>query len=444
MIHFPNISFPVEGGRAQYDQSLQLAAIAGRMKVFGWKVDRDACRAHHAKATERQARFRALFAEYTGIEDMGKDGQLQCIKDYFWDVLKAPVVSMDKKTKKKKLDAAALVEYCQPGHPEPLRRAAAALYGYRKNGKVIGYMEEYLNLSAKDGRVHPSWNIWGTKTSRWSCSDPNIQQLSGRSPKFDFGNGEETLVDSLKNIMVADDGFVLVGADYSALELYIQTYIAQAAKLLGWIEAGEDLHMNNARGVLGPKLVPANATKKTHKIQREIAKLFFGFAYNGSDNVTQVFKQMKSKMPALTELVVSKWRSAYFRYHAEFPSWQEETKDRINEQGFIDTPLMKRRLYLAATLRGYNQGLNGQAQITAGDLCNVAVLRFNERVDWTEVMLLAQVHDSIIAQCRPEAVADVGNYLTHCMTAPVRIYGRDAKFAAEPDSGVNWNDMSPF
>ena len=441
MLKFPEFEFPVPNGVNLYKQSMQLAAVAGQMKVAGWLVDRDRTHIHLHVAEERQARFRVLFAELTGIQDMGKDGQTAQIKDFFWNELNAPPVSLNKRTKKPKLDASALVEYVQPGHPEALRKAAAALYGFRRNGKTAGYCRKYLELSESDGRVHPNWNAGGTKTGRWSCTEPNIQQLSGRAPTFDFGNGPETLVDSLKDILIADPGFVLVGADYSALELYIQAYLSQAQKLIGWINAGEDLHMMNARGVLGAKIVPADATKKTHKVQREVAKFFFGFSYNASDNVTQVFKQMKSKMPALTEPVVALWRKGYFKLHPELVQWQANTRARIDSEGFIDTPLMGRRLYLPSSMRGYNRALNGQAQITAADLTNIAILRLLPHVDWENIQIRAQVHDSIILQCRPDEAKHVGSLLTEAMTAPVDIYGVQTKFVAEPDSGPNWQDM---
>jgi DNA polymerase I-like protein with 3'-5' exonuclease and polymerase domains len=439
---FPEIELPVPGARAQYQQSLQLASIAGQMKDYGWLVDRDAARRHMQVGVDRQAKYRTLFSELSGIADLGKDGQGQTIKDYFWKELKAPPFSIDKDTKKPKLDKTALIEYCtNPAHSEQLRKCAASLYGFRRNGKVMGYMESYLELSKTDGRVHPSWNIWGTKTSRWSCNEPNIQQLSGRAPTFDFGHGPEELVEALKDILVADPGFTLVGADWSALELYIQTYIAQAQKLLGWMAEGKDLHMENAKAVLGPKVAPADANKKTHKVQREVAKLFFGFAYNGSDNVEQVFKQMKDKMPAISLPLVKRWRAQYFRFHDEFPSWQESTKRRIGTDGFIDTPLMERRLYLHDSMRGYNQGLNGQAQITAGDLANIAILRLAPHIDWKNRMLLAQVHDSFITQCRPDDAQEVGKLLTSAMCSPVGIYGIQATFQAEPDAGPNWQNM---
>lgn len=439
-MEIPELCWPLEGSLAQYRQSLQLAEIAGQMQEFGWRVDRDAAKRHLVTAQERQEKYGTLFKTLSGLEDIGKDGQTAAVKSYFWDTLKAPPVSLSKKTKKPKLDKLALVEYITSGNSEELKKSAAAMYAYRRNGKVIGYMEAYLEASLKDGRIHPRWNIWGTKTSRWSCTEPNVQQLSGRSPKFDFGNGAETLVDGLKDVLVADPGFVLVAADWSALELYLQTYIAGAQKLLQWMHDGKDLHMENAKAVLRELKIPADATKSTHKLAREVAKLFFGFSYLDGDHVDQVFKQMKDKMPAITLPLVKEWRKRYFKEHPEFLQMQERNRQDISDSGYITTPLMLRRLTLVDAPRGYNQAHNGKCQTTAGDLANIAVLRLAEHIDWRNRMLLGQIHDSFVVQCREGDEKATEDLLVCCMTEPVDIYGIKAKFLAEAGHGISWAD----
>lgn len=439
-MEIPDLTWPLEGTRAQYVQGLRLAEIAGKMQEYGILVDRDACFRHLVTARERQERFGTVFKELSGLDDIGLDGGTAAVKSFFWDTLKAPHVSLSKRTKLPKLDKLALIEYVTAGKTEELRKAAASLYAYRRNGKVIGYMTAYLEASSSDSRIHPRWNTIGTKTSRWSCTEPNVQQLSGRSPKFDFGNGPETLVDGLKDVLIADPGFVLVAADWSALELYLQTYIAGAQKLLLWMHDGKDLHMENAKAVLRELKIPADATKSTHKIPREIAKLFFGFSYLDGDHVDQVFKQMKDKMPAITLPLVQAWRKRYFNEHPEFLQMQERNRQDISDSGYITTPLMGRRLTLVDAPRGFNQAHNGKCQTTAGDLANIAILRLAEHVDWQNRVLLMQVHDSFVMQCREGDEKATEDLLVRCMTEPVDIYGIQAKFLAEAGHGISWAD----
>lgn len=434
-----DLEFPVPSGKLQFEQYMRLSKVATQMQQSGWRVDLQAVKKHHEKAQTRKTRLGAIFTNLACITDIGKDGQTLAVKEYFWDTLGVPVVSVDRKTKKPKLDAAALLVYATEYNDERIVQSAASLYGYRKAQKTLAFCDEYAKSG---GRVHPSFNVTGTKGSRWSCSGPNIQQLPARGLKFDFGSGPEDIAVSLKDILIADEGHVLVDADWAALELYLQTYIAGAQKLMKCIDTGRDLHLYNAQVMFGPKMVPDDATKKTHGNLRNVAKQAFGFAYNGSDNVTQVWKQMKQKIPELTEAMCKKLRERYFTHHVEFPRWQQRTKTSIDRLGYIDTPLMGRRLYLPSSMRGYNQALNSQCQITGGDLANRAIIELAGQLDPTKgEHIRAQVHDSFVVQCRPESVDRVAKSLVRAMTEPVEIYGQMAKFVAEPGVGSNWGAM---
>lgn len=439
------LEFPAPGSLKRYEELKKLADLAGRMQVRGWMVDRDAVRGHLERARGRQEYCRQLFEELTGIADLGKDGQKQDVKDFFWNDLKAPPVSFDKHSKEKKLDSSALVTYAQDEDYKDtdLPRAAALLYGYRKNGKAIGFCEEYLEASAEDGCIHPRWNVIGAKTGRASCREPNVQQLSGRSPTFKLdGKNEVTVVESMKNILVARPGHKLVGADYSALELYLQAYLMGAKKLIQWMVEGKDLHIENAKAVLLEFNLPADASKTTHKLEREVAKLFFGFAYGDGDDVEQVYKQMKGKMPSIRKPLVELWRKRYFDFHPEYPAWREQNRQMLRRQGFIELPLSQRRLYLAANGRGFNQAHNAGPQGTGADRVNMALLDLDARLRWNDGDgLLAMVHDSIIAECREGEEQRVAKDLVHCMTYPVTINGYEARFVAEPDCGQTWETM---
>lgn len=432
----PKFSFPVPGGAQQYVQYKKLNLIALRMTQAGWRVDRKRLAHHHQAAIKRQQKYGGKFTRITGVANLGQDGQTNEVKSWFWEVKKVPVVSVDRHTRKPKLDAVALLTYASEAKDEEVQRASVFLYGYRKAGKTLGFCKAY-NVD----RVYPRFNVTGTKGSRWSSSEPNIQQCPSKDVADPFEDGALVAV-SLKDIFVPDDGFILIDADYAALELYLQTYIAGASKLIEAISHGDDLHMLNARILFGPKLVPADATKKTHKLERDVAKLAFGFAYNASEHVTQVYKQMRGKMPQLTERIVATLRNRYFQAHPEFMRWQEATKQKIDTLGYVDTPLLQRRLYLEGSMRGYNQGLNSQCQITGGDLINTALCGLYDELRWDEgECIRAQVHDSLVLQTRPEWVKETAAKLVKHMAAPVTIFGRECKFVAEPAAGLDWKNL---
>lgn len=437
-----HIEFPVPNGKDQYQQYMTLSRISTEMKTSGWRIDRNRLLRHKDEALKRQKRLSVIFSTLACTQDIGKDGQTQAVKDYFWQTLGVPVVSVDRKTKKAKLDAAALLAYATEYDDERIQKSAASLYGYRKAGKTIAFCDEYLSAGE---RVHATFNVTGTKGSRWSCSGPNLQQLPSRGLTYDFGNGMEDIAVSMKDVLVADKGFVLVDADWAALELYLQTYIAKIKKLITCIQNGTDLHLYNARVMFGEYIVPFDATKTTHKAYRNAAKLAFGFAYNASDSITQVHKTMKGMFPEITEKTVQTLRKRYFAHHPEIPAWQKQSIEKIKKHGYIDTPLMARRLYLPPTMRGFNQSLNSQCQILGGDIANAAIIHLRGLLRWDQgEQIRAQVHDSFVLQTRPEWVHETAQKLVEAMTLPHMVNGTKTALVAEPATGDNWKDMNPL
>ena len=429
--------FPVPEGARQYETYRRLSHIALEMKTHGVTVDEAAVERHRVAAQTRLEKFGALFRGLTGVENLGADGQTKEIKDWFWVTKKLPQVSIDKHTKKPKLDTnGALMHYLTEIEDETVNSAAAALIGYRKAAKALSFCAEYAAP-----RVFPSFNVTGTKGSRWSCSGPNLQQLPSRDVKYPFDTGVELVAANLKDIIVARPGYILVGSDYSALEVYLQTYLAGASKQLEWIKTGKDLHIENAR-IFFPDL-PADANKKTHKVQREVGKLAFGLVYNVTDHVATTWKQMKGKMPELTERGVQEMRKRYFRAHPELMAWQKRTVEQVKDDGYIELGLMSRRLYLEPSTRGWNQGMNSQCQTLAGDMLNEAVLAIYPRLEALGGRILLTWHDSIVAEVPDtrEAITAAADALVQCMSGPFPVNGHQAMFVAEPDVGYNLRDM---
>ena len=438
MVKRLKLEMPVPGSTAVYKQYQQLAKIALDMQTDGLRIDRTAVLAHLKSARERLDRFRYIWKNITGVQNLGDDGQTKDVKEWFWNTKHCdPLVSIDKKTRQPKLDTnGALMHYLQEDPREEVNKAAAALIGYRKAAKSLSFLVVY-----DVDRVHPSWNVAGTKGSRWGCSGPNIQQIPSKTVKYDFGDGPEIVASCMKDIIISEEGMIFVGADYAALELYLQTYIAGASRLLSWIKDGQDLHLGNARIFFGELAVPTTANKKSHAIERTVGKFGYGFSYNVTDHVRTTFKTMKQFAPEITEAWVKTARRRYFNAHPEFPKWQKRTIDSISNEGFISTPLMKRRLYLEASTRGFNQGMNAQCQITGGDMMNYAIIQIAK-----EYKVSMQVHDSLVLQVprQKASIKAAGEALIAAMGGPFPIAGLDAMFVVEPDCGPNYKDMEDY
>lgn len=436
MRRFPELEFPVTNGRAIYEQYRELSNLALRMQTRGLRIDQGAVEQHIKDATARKADFAKKFTSTTGITELGDDGQSNAIRAWFWDTKGAPKITAPKQ-KNPGLDTkAALLWYLTEWDDPIIKEASASLIGYRKASKALGILAAYRGYAT----VHPSWNVTGTKGARWSCSGPNIQQLPAKNVKY---NGE-LLAANLKNIIIPYPGYIFVGSDYSALEVYLQAYLSGDKRTLEWISRGEDLHINNARIFFGEEAVPATADKKSHKLERDVGKLGFGFSYNVTEHIKTTHKQMRSFIPAIDEDWTREARRRYFEAHPELPQWQRDGMAKIQRDGWDEFGLMRRRLYLEASTRGYNQRQNTTCQTLGGDLVNTAMLSIDKNPEFSRDSFISITwHDSIIAEVPEdnERVKAVGALIRAAMAGPFPINGYNATFVAEPDVGPNLRDM---
>ena len=118
-------------------------------------------------------------------------------------------------------------------------------------------------VNPETGRLHPHYNVAGTKAGRWTASNPNIQQLPRDA--------------QTRRIIVAAPGRVLVGVDYSQMELRAAAWISGDAELTAAYERGDDVHVLTASAM--NDIEPGAVTKE----QRAAAKrVNFGSIYGMS------------------------------------------------------------------------------------------------------------------------------------------------------------------
>lgn len=440
------MQFPVINGSAQYKQYMAMSHIAIKMTQTGWRVNKERAAEHRDSAEVRAKALKAEVQELTGL-DPGPSGLGPKWKEYFLKTLGLPPVSFAKHTREPQLNAAALMTYANDWEDPEVRKKARALWLYRKNTKLLNAFL-YPLLAMEGDRTHPSFNITGTKGARWSASDPNIQQVS--KDVTETVNGVKTvLVPSFKDVFIADEGCVILKADYDQLELRLITYVAGVTKIMEWIKSGADTHLENAIGLFGLKrLATTKEMKEKYKGFRDAAKpCAYGLSYNRSENVEQLWKQLKTipQFKAITIPQVQKLRKIFFRLQPEILGWQDRTQEQIDAHGWIEAPVMLRRLYLQRNMRGYNQANNFQMQTTGGDLINRALVGLYEELRWAEgEQIRAQVHDELVLQTREEWAQATGEKITRHMSAPLKFGVHEAQFPAEVSIGYSWGRTKPL
>jgi DNA polymerase-1 len=465
--HFPDMTFPVDRGVARYEQLKELFVIAEKMKAFGVRVDPAKIAWHIADAQRRASEFKALFLSLTGLPEaaLGDSGagQTKDIRDYFWLTLKAPPVIFHKKTKKPQFNTPTLVIYAKDFKDEPLRSAAAALYGLRAAKTALRFANAYRAVSQRNGgRIHFGFNPLGTKGVRWSSSASfrwydqdlrewveyslNAQNVPSKEPTFAFDGSEVKLAVSMRDCFVPDDGCVFFKADYEALELRLIAYNAGAEKLIRWIEADIDPHMENAKGMFLEAKMPADASKKSHGVYREAAKpCAYAFTYQspsgrGNDKYPETYKALKKLFPNLQEVYVNVLVNRFFTLHPEIRAMQAGVAKALAEQGRIDLPLTGDFLYLPDSSRGRNQAINYLHQSGGGALINRALIEIDKHTIWTpgNSVVLLQVHDELSGQIREDDVDRYAEIIEAEMGKPAQFGGTFAGVPAGVDIGTSW------
>ena len=246
-----------------------------------------------------------------------------------------------------------------------------------------------LAVDPSDGRVHTTFDQAGAATGRLASLDPNLQNIPMRTPQ-----GR-----AIRRAFVAAPGCVLVGADYSQIELRVLAHLSGDPSLLEAFVAGEDIHAATARRIF----------KVTGDVAPELrtrAKVVnFGVLYGmGARSLAQ---QMGLELKEAKEFI-----DGYFSVYAGVRRFLDATVVEARERGWVAT-LLGRRRYLPALRSSHGAerafaeraAINTPIQGSAADLVKLAMLSVHRALSQRAgARLLLQVHDELLLEC-PEGDA---------------------------------------
>lgn len=247
-------------------------------------------------------------------------------------------------------------------------------------------------ISPHDGRIHTTFKQTLTLTGRLSSVEPNLQNIPVRQ---DAGR-------QLRKFFVADEGKVLIDADYSQIELRVLAHISGDEALIDAFENGDDIHTITASQVFG--VAPEDVTPDMRKSAKAVN---FGIVYGISDYSLSI------------DIGVSKWEAAdyikgYFDKYPKVREYMESTIESAKQSGYVET-LMGRRRYIPELMSSRKQlmrfgervAMNTPIQGTAADIIKKAMIDvYNALQDGGySAKLILQVHDELLIEA-PEEEAD--------------------------------------
>ena len=398
-----------------YGLELPLCPVLYRMEKAGVTIDREQLEQFGAMLATRITACEELIFSYS--EEPFNINSTKQLGELLFEKLGLPPV---KKTKTGYSTNADVLEKLRSKHP-----IIPAIMDYRMLTKLKStYADGLMKTIDSDGRIRTTFQNLVTATGRLSSTEPNLQNIPVRT---DLGA-------EIRKMFIPKDGYVLVDADYSQIELRVLAHIAKDETMQAAFAGGMDIHTVTASQVFG--VAPDAVTA----LQRRHAKAVnFGIVYGISE------------FSLAEDIGVSRYEAkAYIdSYLANYHGVREYMKQVVaeaRENGYTKTLYGRRRYIPELTSSNYNirQGaeriaLNTPIQGTAADLIKMAMIRVDAVLSqkYPQAKLLLQVHDELIVECPDEIAEAVAALISEQMQQVAEL---SVPLLAEAKWGKSWYD----
>ena len=355
---------------------LPLAEVLASMEKIGVKVDKSGIEAFGDMLGERikglQSRIYELAGEEFNINSPKQLGEILFVK---------LAIPTKKKTKSGFSTNAEVLEKLADEY-----EIVKFILEYRTYTKLKStYCDGLLKEIAADGRIHSTFNQTETITGRISSTEPNLQNIPVRTEL-----GRE-----MRKFFIADDGKVLVDADYSQIELRVLSDIADDKAMIDAFNNGDDIHAITASQVFKMPL------QMVTPLMRSRAKAVnFGIVYGiGAFSL--------AKDIGVSRAEADRYIKDYLHHYSGVDRYMNEVVEEAKKNGYVKT-LFGRRRYLPelsssnGMLRAFGERVarNMPIQGTAADIIKIAMIRVYTRLkeENLNARLILQIHDELIVE----------------------------------------------
>lgn len=295
---------------------------------------------------------------------------------------------------------------------------------YRAYNKLITtYVNGLKEVADKDGFIHPLYKQALTLTGRLSAVEPNIQNMPVRTDEGQL----------IREVFVSRfPGGVILSADYSQIELRILAHLSGEEKMIEAFNHNIDFHALTASQIFDVDLDTV-----TRDMRRTAKAINFGIIYGMS-------AWGLSEAINITPLEANIYINKYFDNYAKIKTYLDGVISEAKEKGYTQT-ILNRRRYIPeisssnTNIRNFGErtAMNAPIQGSAADIIKIAMVRIARRFreEKLKSLLIAQVHDELVFDCRPEEVDAVKAIVEKEMTEAVDL---KVKLTAEVNTGRNW------
>ena len=273
------------------------------------------------------------------------------------------------------------------------------------------------------GRLHAYFNQAGTATGRLSSSEPNLQNIPVKTENRN----------QIRKAFEAQEGYVLMSADYSQIELRILAHISEEPSLLKAFINNEDIHDATAKTIY--------QTENVSKEQRRVAKILnFGVIYGLSPDGV-------SRQTDLTRIQGKEFIDLYFSKYPEIKRYIDEVIQSAKKNKFVETLTTRRRLIPEINSNNWRDrasaermAINMPIQGSAADVIKIAMINISKIIKEKNIAskMIIQVHDELIFEVPQEEILIMENLLNEIM--PQALYLK-VPLSIDISYGKTWGDL---
>ena len=396
---------------------MPLVPVLASIEANGVRIDTDELRRQSQDLSSRMLAAQQKATELAGRSfNLDSPKQLQAV---LFDELKLPAVVKTPKGQPSTNEEA--LEAIAEQHELP-----RVILEYRGLAKLRSTYTDKLPemVNSETGRVHTSYHQSGAATGRLSSSDPNLQNIPIRTE-----DGRR-----IRRAFIAPEGFQLLAADYSQIELRIMAHLSGDPGLVRAFEQGADVHRATAAEVFGRTLEEVTSNER-----RAAKAINFGLMYGMS-----AFGLARNL--GIDRGQAQDYVALYFSRYPGVRDFMERMREQAREQGYVET-LFGRRLYLN-DIHARNQGLragaeraaiNAPMQGTAADIIKRAMVDVDKwlRDSGAPARMILQVHDELVFEAEAGFIEELRSNVVQRMSQAAQLR---VPLVVDTGTGSNWDE----
>jgi DNA polymerase-1 len=404
---------------------MPLIPVLADMEMAGVLIDTDFLGSFSSELTSRLEAIEHQIFDYVG-HPFNINSTQQLSQVLFEELQLTPPDRMRKTASGFYSTAASVLEELKDSHP-----VVDLVLEQREIGKLKSTYADALQqqVNPQTGRIHTSYNQTGTVTGRIASSDPNLQNIPIRT---ELGR-------QIRRAFIASSGHVLLGVDYSQIELRIVAHMSQDKAMIDAFLADQDIHTTTAAAIYNVE--PGEVTPA---MRRHAKAVNFGLIYGMSPYGL-------SRSTDLTLAEAEDFVDAYFKRFPGVRRYLDQIRQLASEQGYVETLLNRRRYFPQlkrgemkvsdqAKARAEREAVNAPIQGTAADIIKIAMLRLPEKLKekGLSAQMILQVHDELVLECPQKELKVTAAVVKEVMR---KAYELCIPLKTDSKAGPNWAQM---